>query len=401
MIDEKRIRKNLETFSFPRLSGTKEEKKIFKIVKKKIEDLNLTPSVQEFSFSTFYSRIYPKIAVILTFWFLFVLYLNIEGIFWVINIILISIIFIPLFIITRKPEKIRIGKNLNSQNLYVKISSNSQKNDLKTKYSNTFSNSCDNNIFLFSHLDSKGQSLPIHIRGKVFKIWIYSLLASLIIILLKNFIFHQFSIWFYFIGAVPLGINFISTILIMSNITTNKSPGALDDASGITCVLELLNFYISDGSQENSLQNLNLWFVFTGAEECGTMGIRNFYNKIKHFNRKTSLFLNFDSIGKNLIIFSSANEEFNYFNLYKHFFEEARKFNAIVYSKKPLIYTTHSDGYFLYNKGGFLGMGFADFLVYKYIHTVNDTLDKVDPIVLKKLCELITTFLKGIDDSIL
>jgi len=70
MIDEKRILENLKVFSFPRLSGTEFEKKSFNIAKNKIERLNLTPSVQEFSFSIFYSRVYPKIFLSLLFWLL-------------------------------------------------------------------------------------------------------------------------------------------------------------------------------------------------------------------------------------------------------------------------------------------------------------------------------------------
>ena len=54
MIDETRIRENLEVISFPRLSGTDHEENAFNIVKNKIEQLNLEPSVQNFSFTSFY-----------------------------------------------------------------------------------------------------------------------------------------------------------------------------------------------------------------------------------------------------------------------------------------------------------------------------------------------------------
>ena len=77
MIDEDSIKRNLEAFSFPRLSGTEDEKAAFKLLKRKIEDLNLNPIIQEFSFRTFYSRMYPKFAAILTFWLYFILFLNI------------------------------------------------------------------------------------------------------------------------------------------------------------------------------------------------------------------------------------------------------------------------------------------------------------------------------------
>lgn len=74
MIDEKRIVQNLKDFSFPRLSGTEFEKKSFNLVKKKIEELQLTPKIQEFTYSTFYSRIYPKISLTVLSWLLTVLF---------------------------------------------------------------------------------------------------------------------------------------------------------------------------------------------------------------------------------------------------------------------------------------------------------------------------------------
>ncbi len=404
MIDEKRIKENLEMFSFPRLSGTENEKKAFNLAKKKVEELKLRHSVQEFSFSTFYARIYPKLAALLTFWILFVLYVNYLDFFWLVNLIIVFSIFIPLYFITRKPEKIRFGKKLTSQNLYVKIPANFDKNKVKTNFNKKLPDNINenhkNNIFLFSHLDSKCQRFPIHIRSKVFKFWLYSTLVTFFIIIPKNFIvgafFPQYSLWFYIIGVIPLGINFISTILVILNTTTNESPGALDNASGISCVFELLNYYLAP---ETKLKHFNLWFVFTGAEECGTMGVRHFYNIIKDFDRRTSVTLNFDSIGKSITIFTSANEDYNYYNCYKNFFEKARKFKAIVYSKDPLIHTSRSDGYFLYNKGGFNGIGFGDFHSYKYMHTADDTVDKVNPIVLKNLCNLIIDFLKDIDNQ--
>ena len=76
MIDEERILNNIKDFSFPRLSGTDFEKKSFNIAKKKVEDLNLSPIEQDFSFSIFFSRIYPKVALTLLSWILLVLFQN-------------------------------------------------------------------------------------------------------------------------------------------------------------------------------------------------------------------------------------------------------------------------------------------------------------------------------------
>jgi hypothetical protein len=159
IIDENRIRNNLELFAFPRLSGTIHEKKAFSLAKKKIEQMGVNPEIQTFKFSTFYARIYPKIAFPLTFWVFFTLFLNLTLQFILINLLSTLIIFLPFFLITRNPENIKIGKILESQNLYVKIKSNTSQDLTSGKYNEIY------NIFFMAHLDSKGQSITARTRG--------------------------------------------------------------------------------------------------------------------------------------------------------------------------------------------------------------------------------------------
>ncbi|MEJ2267596.1 MAG: M20/M25/M40 family metallo-hydrolase, partial [Nanoarchaeota archaeon] len=94
----------------------------------------------------------------------------------------------------------------------------------------------------------------------------------------------------------------IATILIGINTTKNSSYGAIDNASGIVCVLELLRYY---SNENNRLENVDSWFVFTGCEETGTMGIRNLYNKLKVFDRNLFMLVNFDSVGRGITIYDS------------------------------------------------------------------------------------------------
>ena len=114
MIDEKRIINNLEAFSFPRLSGTEGENKAFTLALSILKNLGLDPVVQEFTFSTFFSRVYQKIVFSLGFVLLFILFLNIEAVFFFYSVIIIFIIIIILIVITRNPEKINFGRILNS-----------------------------------------------------------------------------------------------------------------------------------------------------------------------------------------------------------------------------------------------------------------------------------------------
>jgi len=387
MIDETRIRKNLELISFPRLSGTEGEKRAFNIVKKKIEDLNLKPSVQEFTFTTFYPRIYQKLIFILSFWTLFIFYLNIGeafGIFNVLNSIIIIAILIPIVIITRKPEKIRIGKEKNSQNLYVKILGNSEVKSLKNS-----SHEQDNvrgNLLFVCHLDSKGQRFHMNFRVFLFKWWIVSSICCFILIFFKNFIFKQFSFWFFIVGAIPLIFNLIIVILLCINTTTNESKGAIDNASGISCVLELLNYYTD---LKNRLDNYNLWFLFTGCEENGTMGIRHFIQKLKHLDQTKSFQLNFDTIGTNIDIITGERGAF--------FFKNTKGFTVTIHMVKR-IRLARSDAYIL-KDNNITGFGVLDMESYKYVHSKDDTVEKVDCSLLEKLLTHITVMLKLMDHT--
>jgi hypothetical protein len=385
MIDETRMRQNLEMLSFPRLSGTDGEKKAFNVVKKKIEDLNLIPSIQSFTFSSFYPRIYQKIVFVLSFWTLFILYLYIDFVFTMANLLVILTIFIPVLIITRKPEKIRIGKKRISQNLYVKLLGNSEHRN------NHQNSSADDNIrgnlLFMCHIDSKGQRLPMRYRVFFFKSWIYSSICCVFIFLLKIFIYSQFFFWLFVIGAILLAINLVATIALCFNTTNNESPGAIDNASGITCVLELLNYY---ADSKFRLNNYNLWFLFTGAEETGTNGIRHLYHMLKHLDRTKSFMLNFDTIGTAIDVITDDQGA--------KFFKNTSDFTVRLYKPKRIRFS-RSDAYYLKdNKFG--GFGILDKKSFKYAHSKEDNIDKVDTNLLKKLLLHITIILQLIDKSV-
>ena len=390
MIDEKRIIENLKTFSFPRLSGTRFEKKSYRIAKQKIEDLNLTPTVQKFKFTTFYSRVYPKISLTLLFWLVLVLFLKINTIFTSINLISGLVILLFLFAVTRNPEKINIGQKLDSQNLFVKVPRKS--NELLTQNDTSFEN-IDNgkNVFLFSHLDSKGQILPIKIRVLSYKIWIISYLFCLLILFFNTFFITNTNLFLNISAILIIGINFIATGLILLNSSNNKSKGAIDNASGISCVMELLNYYLNP---ENRLKNFNFWFVFTGAEESGTMGIRNFYSYIRKLDRNTNFIINFDTIAKKAILYDHGliNNKNN--KSYQYILENKDLFS--IEGAKKIYFGTYSDGLFLYNNK-FHGLGIGDKSSYRFVHSIHDDIDKINFKLLTKLCRFITILLKERD----
>lgn len=393
MIDENRIRKNLELFSFPRLSGTDGEKKALQLAAQKVEELNLKPLTQDFVFSTFFGRTYPKIAFSLGFAVFFLFYLNFASFIISLLVMIIFVILGFLFILTRKPESIRLPKKLNSSNLYVKL-------DLKPKRSNSeinkdSLNDQEKSVLFLCHLDSKGQRFSILGRIRIIRTWVFSGLIMFIIIIFKNYIFTPFSLLFYIIGIIPIIINFISTIFFLLNTTNNESNGAIDNASGIACIIELLAYF---SNPESRLKNFNLWFVFTGVEECGTMGIRNFYRKLTRVNKDQSIIFNFDAIAKNTYLFPGKKMNDQIDTIFNMFLKN-NKGLIIKRNPKKIYFGSHSDGYYL-KKNNFHGIGFGDMESYEYIHSIHDTVDKVDTKIISCLCEMVIDNLIVFDNQI-
>lgn len=383
MIDEKRIKKNLKKFAFPRLSGTKFELKAFNQVKKEVEKLNLDFEIQNFTFSSFYSRIYPKIAFSsgsLIYLFLYLAYHPIIS--TIILIVLISTL-ISSILLTRKPEKIQFIKQLNSQNLLVKIKSLSD----KLKHN-------DRIALFISHLDSKGQRFKIQIRIRIIKLWITTSIILAATLSFKFLLYIGFELIFYVIAAFPLILNILASILMVLNVTDNRSEGAVDNASGIACNLELLNHY---SIPKNRLLNYDIWLLFTGAEECGTMGARHFYNNIENYDPDKSIAFNFESIANHVYLFPGGKEGANAQDIDNMLLNNSRNLRINHYITNRVL-GTHSDGGFLGRKG-FQGYGIGEVEAYEYMHTLNDTVDKIDTAILKKLCLVLTDSLKKHDST--
>ena len=385
MIEQARIKNNLKKLAFPRLSGTEFELKAFNKVKREVEDLKLEYEIQHFTFSSFYSRIYPKIAFSSGSLIFLILYLNTYIVLSVVLISLLLGVIIASFILTRKPEKIRFNAKLISQNLIVKIKpiSNIVKNN-------------DRIALFMSHLDSKGQRFTIRIRIRMIKIWIASSIILPFITILKNLKFIGFEIIFYLIGLVPLIFNLFASIIILFNTTDNNSVGAVDNASGIACNLELLNYY---SIPENRLKNYNMWFLFTGAEECGTIGIRHFYNNLKDFDFDKSIIFNFESIANHVYLFPGDNGGDHAQDI-DHLLLNNNRDLTIRHFITSRVLGTHSDGGYLGDKG-LQGFGIGEVEAYDYMHTINDTIDKIDTEILKKLCLALTDTLKEHDTNLL
>ena len=172
------------------------------------------------------------------------------------------------------------------------------------------------------------------------------------------------------------------------------TPEELLGALGIKGRLTWLYF----AEKENRPNNIKLNFLFTGAEECGTIGIRVFYNDFKKQNRgDKNLFLNFDAIGKQVYVISHRNDDKEFDGILGEFTNSSSSdFLNLRFKKNKGFIGIHTDGYYL-KKRKLTCVSFGDWESLKYIHSEKDTLDKIDPLVLKSLCEFIIRKIHKID----
>ncbi|MFO8017627.1 MAG: M20/M25/M40 family metallo-hydrolase [Promethearchaeia archaeon] len=385
-VKNQRLKENLELFSFPRLSGTDNEKRAFALLKDKLNKKEVEYYTQPFSFSTFYSRIYPKISLSFCFWLFALFFFAMSPFIFCLQIIIISAVLFSLILLTRRPENINFGKVLDSQNVIVRIPSKGE----ELKNGETYTDKTEE-IFIFAHLDSKSQRLSIRTRIYAFMLWSVSSITITASIILRIFL-PQLQFLFYTVGLIFLGINLISVILIVVNRTTNKSPGALDNGSGTVCILEILNHFEETNMQ---LNNYNISIIFIGAEECGTMGIRHYFKKINSADKNTSYIINIDAVGDNPAYFSNYINHKKNVDLFHQFKRIADKLN-LDWKLENASFGVRSDGLFL-RKEGFHGFGFGDLKVYKYVHSKKDTVDKVSISVLEKICKFIISAVRILD----
>ncbi|MFX1236500.1 MAG: M28 family metallopeptidase [Promethearchaeota archaeon] len=380
------IKQILEQLSFPRVSGSRYEKEAYEFIKKEVEKLNLKTETQKFTFTSFYSRILPKLFFFLT----FILLLSFSFINYI-AMILSSLGMLVVVIAGINPRKSKIGKKFSSQTLYTKIDSKNEKSD-PYDFLNII-NKDSKHIVLMAHLDSKGQRLTIRLRIYSFKLWSYSYILGLIFIIINNYVIQN-SVVIFFI-AIFLLLNLLTTILVLVNTTDNKSPGAIDNGSGVVVLYEILCHF---SIQENKLNNINLWFAFTGAEECGTMGARNLLEIMRKISKKKNIMIvNFDGIAKGVDYFSGIINPKRNIELYNRFIEHAKDLDInFAYSNR--IFGIRSDGLYLKNKG-YEGFGFGDYSTYKYYHSKDDSIDKIDIRILENLSKFVIRALVEIDND--
>jgi len=267
-------------FCFPRLSGSKGEREAQETALKILQRLGLKPLTDEFQASYLIINFFSRMALVPL-----GLFLIIAAAFYRVNLAITALIFflvaavfgLGFALVCQSPPGFPGGLNkFWSRNIYAQIGPENPERE----------------IVVAAHYDSKSQTFPIWFRILTYYIaGLYSVIAIALgiyggtaLLVAKNF--HPSLFWSVITAAV---IDFLPLL----NRPSNRSPGAVDNASGVAAALELAREI-----KDNPLKKSRVWILLTGAEELGLFGARDFARKHSaELDPKKTLVINLDSLG--------------------------------------------------------------------------------------------------------
>lgn len=393
IFQEEKLFSYIKKFSYPRLAGSEGEKKAVKEVKSTFLDLGFKEEqIQEqaFQFSDFYSTTLMQFLSIININFVLVnaFLIYIYSFFRLIIFAIMATISLAIMKTLNHIEDPGFwgkyfGTEITATNVYAKIPA---KNENKKEVGN---------IILSAHLDTKSQTFRSYSRMFAYNLWLFCAVILAIINAISFLIILELLSWiltFLIIG---------SNIVIILLYTDNKSPGALDNASGMSIVFELGSYF-----NNHPLNNFNIFCCQFNAEELGTMGSRFFVKQFLHdFKVGKTFQINYDIVS---CAPSSRNNRLEYMVSYGLF---PRKHKSTILKEyvlrsseisgikiKKLIGTigAHTDS-LPFRLKKYDAIDFLTLAASKYCHYERDTPEKVDPAILKDACIITKDALKLMD----
>jgi acetylornithine deacetylase/succinyl-diaminopimelate desuccinylase-like protein len=277
----------------PRAIGSEAERKSADFIEKHFQQAGIEVERQNFTASFFPLIVAGKIITGLTLVILIlsaVLYTSHP----LITLILLGLLLVqvPLVMFAVAGSRLsKIGQRFPTCNLIGRVSG--EKKELPT-------------ILLVAHYDSKSQSLNMAWRVILFLVPVAMatiLFAATLLHLIGIFAVPVWAIWL----IVALA-GICLTVLFFSQ-TSNRSPGAIDNGSGVAILLSLAERLPAKISQQ-----VNLVFLATGAEEVGLAGAIQFVRAdCQNLRQNRTLVMNLDGLGCGGVVTMAGLKKFGQF----------------------------------------------------------------------------------------
>ena len=277
---ELETKKHVESLAFNRSASSTGETKAIDYIEEELKKENIDSKREYFHWTG------PTRLLMRTSYLILVTYLLLS------RLILILVIYFVIKHLFERTRKMTLIKKESSKNIYTKIPANNKKQKRP--------------IIIFSaHYDSV--SANISFRLQVFMFLIYRLIIAFYLLIVV-----VFSVWLtldiLLIFALPSNIIIIIAILSLFGIVIslpilylifNEKPAScsIDNASGVAILIELAKLF-----KRNPLDNIELLFIWTGAEEWGLKGSKKFCSEHfrtlnEEYDLNKSININIDMVG--------------------------------------------------------------------------------------------------------
>ncbi|MFX0011059.1 MAG: M28 family metallopeptidase, partial [Candidatus Hermodarchaeota archaeon] len=220
----------------------------------------------------------------------------------------------------------------------------------------------------------------------IFRVVIMPFLGFLIFVsalLILDFVYYRFNQYIFDLVIISSLVQFIIIIVIVLLVyEIQNSYGAIDNASGVSILIEL-----AKELNRKPLENIDVLFLWTGAEEWGNKGSNSFYKEHKKelmqkYDLNNSCYINIDMVGTYIGLINKIGivkkKEMNA-NLNKLISESANELH-IPLVEYPVLIEPRSDQRvfrkFKRKNKEFQIAFFHSFKDSKYIHSSKDAPDK-------------------------
>ena len=202
----------------------------------------------------------------------------------------------------------------------------------------------------------------------------------------------------------PTLILLLGVFLLVDIELSKVVPGANDNASGVATVLSL-----TEELDAQPPANLDVWVLLTGAEECLQEGMRAFVRAHRaDFDRKTTYFVNIDTVGHGTVRFEAAAGWVVTYRLDRRLVElcdaiaTADSEGSDRYGARPLVHGLAGDS-MPPHVAGFPATAITCRNDLNYVpgyHTLYDTPDRVDPAALDRAHGFALELVRALDRDV-
>lgn len=379
---------HVNSLAFNRSLSSVEETKAALYIQKELYKENIESRMEYFYF-TGAKRYFMRLAYIIIFCYL---------VFF--RLLLVLVIYFSIKYLFHKTRNYSLVEKEDSKNVVARIKAR-KKNQKRAV------------VILSAHYDTFSSNIPYNLQRNLFFIFKIIILPYFFIILIffllmigdvysidENIIQKEELVLLFTLSEfVLVGITFL---LIYDN---NKSKGSIDNASGVSILIELAKLF-----KKNPLENYDIIFLWSGAEEWGLKGSKSFCKRhrsylSKKYDLDRSFNINIDMVGTYIGLENRNSTRFKsqkaIFNLYKMLEETAIELNVPLNTFKKILRpkTDHLSfrSFAKKTRSSFQVACFHSDKDSKYIHSSKDTPDKCSSQNLNGCLDICYATIRSID----